>query len=120
MLFADVQSGGMFGFPSGQSASPSSASGGGGAAAGSSAMGSTNLNLAAGGGGGGSSGVGASAAAAAAAQAQYMQAMMQQSQGFPFAQFPAHFGAATFGGAASQMGAQQVRVDRVGGKWVWM
>ena len=82
--------------------------GGGGSSGGGS---SAALVLGPGAVGGGSSGV----AASAAVQAQYMQAMMQQSGSFPFAQFPPHFGPATFNGPASHMGAQQVREECGGG-----
>lgn len=128
-----VQSGPVFGFPNAQSASPAGASGGGGAGAmggpnlnlppgggggagggmgggggGASSAGGSSAALVLGppGVAGGLASGGSSAAASAAAQAQYMQAMMQQSQSFPFAQFPPHFGAATFNGPASHMGAQ--------------
>ena len=64
--------------------------------------------------GGGGSGV-----ASAAVQAQYMQAMMQQSGSFPFAQFPPHFGPATFN-APPSMGAQQVREEGRGVCLWWL
>jgi hypothetical protein len=50
------------------------------------------------------------AAATAAVHAQYMHAMMQQSQSFPFTQYPPpHFGPATFNGPPSHMATPQVR-----------
>uniref|UniRef100_A0A7I4A8S5 Uncharacterized protein n=1 Tax=Physcomitrium patens TaxID=3218 RepID=A0A7I4A8S5_PHYPA len=122
-----LQTGSTFAFPVTQSASPSGASGEG-APATAGLAGAANLNGAAGGVLGGASlvpgsrspvilgpgSVGGLASAgsngglpSAAVQAQYMQAIMQQPQGFPFGQFPPHFGHGTFNGSASHMGAQQ-------------
>lgn len=137
-----MQTGSTFAFPVTQSASPSGASGEG-APATAGLAGAANLNGAAGGVLGGASlvpgsrspvilgpgSVGGLASAgsngglpSAAVQAQYMQAIMQQPQGFPFGQFPPHFGHGTFNGSASHMGAQQVGrvagwVSTVGGFW---
>lgn len=137
-----MQTGSTFAFPVTQSASPSSANGGGAPATAGTA-GAANLNGSAGGVLGGASSVpgsrspvllgpgavGGLASAGTngglpspAVQAQYMQAIMQQPQGFPFGQFPPHFGHGTFNGSASHMGAQQVRRgdcwdSMVGGFW---
>ncbi|XP_073392668.1 uncharacterized protein [Physcomitrium patens] len=83
-----VQSGMMFGYPVTQNAS----SGGGGGGSG----------VGGGGGMGGAGSVGSNGGVASAAvQAQYMQAMMQQPSGYPFGQFPGHYG------AVSHTGVQQ-------------
>lgn len=54
--------------------------------------------------------VSSAAAATAAVHAQYMHAMMQQSQSFPFTQYPPpHFCPATFNGPPSHLATPQVR-----------